>query len=111
MYILVSLIMTTKSCFKVVLDPQRTFYNFFHPSSFLRPDLDLAKHTGTLFSFNVTIPDLLVLIHYRRNVYFSKLLIFVFKMRRKSKREDRRPKKRSQAENWQNMTKSTRCQI
>lgn len=39
--------------------------------------------------------------------------MFVFKMRKKSKREDKRPKKkkRSQVENWQDMTKSTTYQI
>lgn len=72
----------------------KELYNLFHPSSFLCSDMDLAKHTGIHFSFTVTVQDLLVLIHYRRNVYFSKLLMLVFKMRRKSKRERRQKTKK-----------------
>lgn len=75
MYFSVSLIMTTKSGLKIILDPQRTFYNLFYSCSFLYLDLDMAKHTRTYFTFNVIV-DLLMLIHFTQKKDTEEMFTF-----------------------------------
>lgn len=68
--------MTTKSGLKIIFDPQTTFYNLFDSCSFLYFDLDMAKHTGTYFTFSVMVLDLLTLIHFAQKKDTKKCLFF-----------------------------------
>lgn len=76
MYFSVSWSMTTKSGLKIIFDPQTTFYNLFDSCSFLYFDLDMAKHTGTYFTFSVIVLDLLTLIHFAQKKDTKEMLIF-----------------------------------
>lgn len=67
--------MTTKSGLKIILNPQRTFYNLFYSCSFLYLDLDMAKHTRTYFTFNVIV-DLLMLIHFTQKKDTEEMFTF-----------------------------------
>lgn len=109
--------MTTKSGLKIIFDTQTTFYNLFDSYSFLYFDLDII-HSGTYITFHVIVLDLLLLIHFAQKKDTKEMLTFqnywCLCSRWEEKARERRQKtkkRKSQVDNWQDMTKSTSYQI